>query len=135
MSTVSMSTVSSPLRSFHGLCERALRRGGLLGEQLDQLGPRPYVELAVGAAQVEINRLRAEEEPRTDLLARQPVRSGERHLEFLRGQLVMRGRVTPPPKPLATRAQLGPWPGLPTASSRDARRSSAPRAAVRGLRA
>jgi hypothetical protein len=34
---------------------------------------------------VEINRLRAEEESRTDLLARQPVRSGERHLEFLRG--------------------------------------------------
>jgi hypothetical protein len=59
------------------------RRGGLLCEKPRQLGPRPYFELAVSATQVEIHGLRAEEKPRTDLLAGQPIRSGERHLEFL----------------------------------------------------
>src|ERR1041385_3978474 len=88
------------------LCKRAFRRGGLLCEQPDQLGSRLHVELAVGAAQVEVHGLRAEEEPRADLLAGQPIRRGERHLELLRGQLVMRDRVTPPTEPFAARAQL-----------------------------
>jgi hypothetical protein len=50
-----------------------LGRGSLRREQLDQLRPRMNLELAVGAAYVEINRLWAEEEPSADLLARQPV--------------------------------------------------------------
>src|SRR4026208_768943 len=98
--------------SVGGLSERVVSRGGLLGEKPDQLGPRPDVELAIDAAQVEIHGLRTQEEPRSDLLACGPVGGGEGHWEFLRCQLLGRGRVTPS-KPLAAGAQLGSGPVCP----------------------
>ena len=88
--------MSSPLG------RQALWRSGLLREKLDQLAARADVELAVRVAEVELDRLRAEEEARADFLVRQAFGGGKGDLQLLWRQLLVRRRPSAP-QALATR--------------------------------
>ena len=70
------------------------------GELPDQLAAGAHVELAEDAAQVEVDRLRAEEERGADLLVRLALGDVQRDLQLLRRQLVALARLAPA-EPLA----------------------------------
>src|SRR5215207_7519226 len=81
-----------------------LARGS--GELLDERGARAQVELAVDAAQVEVDRLGAEEQGRADLPVGLALGGLERDLQLLRRQLLAVARLAAP-EPLAGGAKLG----------------------------
>src|SRR5512132_2296288 len=85
---------------------QALLRPGSFGKQLDQLGARVNAELPVRAAEVELDRLGAQEHPRPNLLVREPFHGRERDLELLRRQLLLRRGATSS-HALAGRPQFG----------------------------
>jgi hypothetical protein len=65
------------------------RRGrALRGEEPDKFGAGVDVELAVDACQVELDRLRAEEERRGNVAVRPSFGDLKRDLKLLRGQLL-----------------------------------------------
>src|SRR5262245_25752720 len=75
----------------------------------DELGPRAHVQLSVDAAQVALDRLRAEEERRARLFVRRAVRDDQGDLELLRSQLFGGVRV-PRTRCFARRSQLAARP-------------------------
>ena len=68
----------------------------VLGKQLDQLAARAQFELAVHAAEMELDGLGTEDEPRGDLFVRQSFRRSERDLKLLWREPIPCGRVAPP---------------------------------------
>jgi len=61
---------------------------------------------------MELHRFRAEEEPGPDLFVRKAFGSGERHLQLLRRQLLVRGPAAPT-QPRSARPELGARPLAP----------------------
>src|SRR6476646_6325707 len=83
-------------RPFDQKLARTMRRGcALRGEEPDKFGAGVDVELAVDACQVELDRLRAEEERRGNVAVRLSFSDLKCDLKLLRGQLLGRRGITP----------------------------------------
>src|SRR5215218_1298486 len=112
---VSLSRIAPPFVRWQPrrtLGRRRWRRITEIRELRRQLRTRTEAELLEDVAQVRLDRVRAEEELRRDLLVRQPLRDQARDRELLRREVVPR-RGDAPARALTGRSKLGFCPFCP----------------------